>query len=134
MMNKKASSVLMMVFELLVVVLVSFTLTSAASAMGKSDLVMKVKVAEDLRQMVEIMGSVPGDALVKYPYNVSSFVFILSQGSIAVFEKGEVQSNWVVRDFFVPEEMIVSGILEQKSNLCLEKKNKFIQLRECHEF
>lgn len=130
-MNKKAASIIMIIFELLVVILVVFMTMEVARGMGKSDTVFKINLANDLRMMLDTLVGVPGEAVVEYPYNVSQYVVLLGQGKITVFKKGEADVRKVIRNFYLPEGYRAIGSLEEKERLCLEKKDKNIFLREC---
>lgn len=130
-MNKKAESIIMMIFEILVVLMVSYILVSIAQSYAESITTVKINAANDIQMMVNTLVGVPGEALIKYPRNVSALTFILDNNGIAVFRKGEPETKWKVQQFFLPEGYAAEGTLEEKSWLCLEKKNKKILLREC---
>ncbi len=133
-MNTRATSILMMIFEVLAVVLVVFTTAKIATAYGKSETVMKINTAEDLRMMIDTLAGVPGEALVKYPHDVGTFSFLLRAGSISVFTKGENEQFWVVRKFSLPDGYQVEtegGVIEKVQAVCLEKNHKKILLRPC---
>ncbi len=137
-MTTKAASILLMIFEILVVIAVVFTTTSIAQAYGKSETVAKINVAEDLRMMIDTLVGVPGNALVKYPHDVSTFSFLLRSGSVAVFTKGEAEQLWIVRKFSLPDGYVAEaagGVIESTKELCLEKTvektEKKILLRAC---
>lgn len=130
-MNNKADSIIMMIFEILVVLLISYILVSIGQSYAESETTLKITAANDIQMMVNTLVAVPGEALVKYPHNVSSLTFILDNNGIAVFRKGELETKWKVQQFFLPEGYAAEGTLEEKSWLCLEKKNKKILLREC---
>ncbi|MEW5896784.1 MAG: hypothetical protein AB1668_03780 [Nanoarchaeota archaeon] len=133
-MNKKGLEInIIFIIKLLAVLLVGSIAFSKAFAYAKKDTITKTNTAEDLRMMVDTLVGVPGDAVVRYPYNVSEYSFILSQGSVSVFKKGEAVNLWMSRSFFLPKEYIAQGVVEGKSRLCLEKKNKQILLKECSE-
>ena len=135
-MATKAASILLMIFEILVVLAVVFTTTSIAQAYGKSETVAKINAAEDMRMMLDTLVGVPGNVLVKYPHDLSSFTFLLRSGSIAVFTKGEAEPLWVVRKFSLPEGYTAEtagGVIEgrETKEICLEKSGKKLLLRAC---
>ena len=130
-MNKKAASILMMIFEILVVVLVVGIVYSYAAGLAKGERTEKAILAEEMRMMVDTLVGVPGEAVVEYPYNVSKYVFLLNKNSITVFIGDEDKVNWAVRKFFLPKGYNAFGTLKGKEKLCLEKKDKNIRLREC---
>ena len=133
--NTKGASILMMIFELLVVVAVVAITMSVASAYAKSETVQKITAAEDLRMMIDTLVSVPGDAQVHYPMEknpvISPLVFILRQDSITVFVQGESEVLWTRRQFSLPMGFSAQGTAQQVDTICLEKKNKVIVLRKC---
>lgn len=132
-MNKKAASILMMIFEILVVVLVVGMVYIYASGLAKGERTEKAILAEEIRMMVDTLVGVPGEAVVEYPYNVSRYVFILNEEGVSVFKEDEDKDNWAVRKFFLPKGYDASGTLEEEERLCLEKKEKNIRLRECKD-
>ena len=130
-MNKKAASVIMITFEILVVLLVVYMTVSIGKAYGESDQVTKINAAEELRMMIDTLVAVPGDAIVNYPQEVSKFSFILTRGSISVFKKGEEENVWIVTTFFLPENYQAEGTVLEANYICLEKLNKKIILKKC---
>ncbi len=84
--------------------------------------------------MIDTLAGVPGNALVKYPHDVSTFSFLLRSGSIAIFTKGEAEQLWIVRKFSLPEGYTAEaagGVIESTKEICLEKSGKKILLRGC---
>ena len=130
-MNKKGESIIMMIFEIMVVLMISYILISIAQSFAESITTVKITAADDIQMMINTLVGVPGDAIVKYPQNVSALTFIVDNNGIAVFQKGEPETKWQVRQFYLPIGYVAEGTLEEKSWLCLEKKNKKILLREC---
>ena len=135
-MATKAASILLMIFEILVVLAVVFTTTSIAQAYGKSETVAKINAAEDMRMMLDTLVGVPGNVLVKYPHDLSSFTFLLRSGSISIFATGEPEQLWVTRTFFLPEGYAAEtagGVIEgrETKEICLEKTGKKLLLRAC---
>ncbi|MBI2662272.1 hypothetical protein HYX11_02325 [Candidatus Woesearchaeota archaeon] len=130
-MNSKGSSILMMIFEILIVLLTVYLITSIAYAYGSSTMVAKVNVAEEIRMMVDTLVGVPGEAIVEYPKNVSGFIFILDNAGIAVLEKGQAKNLWIIREFNLPNGYKTEGSTENEARVCLEKKEKKIILRKC---
>lgn len=130
-MNNKGVSIIVMIIEVLVVVLVSYMTISIAHTYANSDTTFKINTAEDMRMMVETLVGVPGDAIVEYPLDVSKYTFILTQGSVSVFVKGEAENLWVTRNFFLPEGYESNSIVENPKKLCFEKIEKRVSLKEC---
>lgn len=130
--GKNGASILMIIFEVLVVLLIVFTITEAAVKMASSETVEKVELANEIVMMVDTLVGVPGDAIVEYPGNVSNYNFLIGQEKIVVFtEKDDVSR--VERKLIVPLGYSLSGALDEKSWMCLEKKGLNILLRECNE-
>ena len=130
-MNSKAASTLMIVFELLVVILVIFMTLSIAKTYASSEPTRKIILANDIAMMINTLVGTPGDARVEYPSETSKYIFILNGGSITVFLKNELESQRVVRSFFLPQGYEAYGTMEEKAKLCLQKEHKKIMLVEC---
>ncbi len=130
-MNKKATNIPLMIFEIIAVVIVVSMMISVANSYAQSDKTLKLGAAEDIRMMVDTLVAVPGEGVVAYPHNLSRYSLILDSGSITLFEKGESEVLWITRKFILPEGYTAEGVLEEKERLCLEKKEKRILLREC---
>ncbi len=130
-MNKKAASVLMMIFEILIVLFVVFTVIQIARAYANSETVNKEVLANDIEMMVNAMVGTPGDIMAEYPGNVSKYIFILNSESIKVFIKGDSEQGKVIKTFFLPQGYEAFGTLEEKENLCLKKEKRKILLLEC---
>jgi len=131
--NKKASSILMIIFELLIVGLVVFMTVRIAHAYGSSLLTQEVNIAEDVRMMVNTLISVPGDAVVKYPRNISEFRLILRQDSVSVFREGDSPAEHIKRIFYLPKNYTAVGAVEGVDYFCLDKKKRKVLLRHCNE-
>lgn len=130
-MNKQANSILVMIFEIIVVSIVVYITISIAHAYGSSLLTAKINSAEDIKMMVNTLVAVPGDALVEYPKNVTEFSFILTPNSVSVFENEQTDQSPAVRAFFLPQGYIAEGSVIRISPICLEKKSKRIILGAC---
>ncbi len=131
-MNKSGSSIMMIIFELLVVVMVIYLLTSIAHGYASSTLAAKVQAAEEISMMVNTLVALPGDALVQYPKSSELFVFTLANDQIVVHEPGsKFDPTATSRSFVLPKDYAAEGTVEQKKNICLEKKGKKIILHEC---
>lgn len=133
-MNTRGESILLLIFEVLAVLLVTYILVSIAGAYGKSDTVLRINAAEDIRMMADTLVGMPGEVTVHYPLNVSSFSFILADGSITVLKKGEAEPAKVVRPFFLPSGYTASGTVEEQAWICLEKKGNAITLKSCDRY
>lgn len=130
-MNSKAASTLMIVFELLVVIMVIFMTMSIAKTYASSETTRKIILANDITMMIDTLVGTPGDAVVEYPSETSKYFFVLNHDSITVFIKKDLESQYVVRYFSLPQGYEAYGTLEEKAKLCLKKENKKITLQEC---
>ncbi|MBR9683406.1 hypothetical protein GOV03_02600 [Candidatus Woesearchaeota archaeon] len=130
-MDKKGSSIIMIIIELVAVVFVVAMTFSIAQGMAKGERVEKVNLAEDLRMMIDTLIGVPGDVVAEYPANVSKYVFTLSKNEIRVFQDVKDEVNLVVRKIHLPESYDAHGSLNERARLCLEKKKYDISLRPC---
>ena len=72
-MNKKAASILVMIFELMAVLAVVFILISYSKNLAESERNHKVSAAQDIKMMIDVLVGIPGDAVVEYPYDMSKF-------------------------------------------------------------
>ena len=130
-MNKRGTSILMVIFEVLVVSLMIYLIVSIASSYGQSDTITKIKTAEEMRLMINTLVGISGDAIVKYPQDLSKFSLILNSNTITVFKKEELPNLWVIRDFILPQGSSAEGAVEEVNWACLEKAGAKIILREC---
>jgi hypothetical protein len=132
-MNKKATAIIVMIFELLAVVIVSWMAISVGKSFGESDTVTKINAAEDIRMMVNVLIGVPGDAVVQYPKDLSKFALLFTVSGVEIFVEGESSSKSVIRNFMLPINYKAEGVVKKVKSVCLEKKNKKILIRECKE-
>ena len=130
-MNKKGITTLMMILEIIIILLASYSIFSLASKFASSETTNKIIIADDIKMMADTLVGTPGEAVVQYPGNVSKYTFILSSSSISVFIKGEGEQKKIVRYFSLPDGYQAFGTLEGKDTLCLTKEKKKIVLREC---
>jgi hypothetical protein len=133
-MNKKGSTmIIMIVFELVIVLIVGGMLISTAKSFGESTTSTKINLAQDITMMVETLVSVSGDAVVKYPYEIDGFTLVLSSGSVFISLPDEPKNKKIFRNFVLPKGFKSVGIIENSHEICLEKKEKVIELRDCNE-
>ncbi|MBT7193107.1 hypothetical protein HN918_03875 [archaeon] len=144
--SKKASSILMMVFELMAVVLIVSMLMLVSKKLNDSESVHKNLIAEDLNMMINYMASVSGDIILKYPLqnsskNISAYEIVLTSSNVdgtgtndaelKVSIGGEVSLLDSKRTLFLPTGYTAIGIAEQKERICLTKQGKSITLEGC---
>ena len=132
-MDKKATSIILMIFEVLVVITVIFMTLQVAMGYAKSDTVIKVNAANDLMLMINVLVGVPGDAVVEFPGDLSNYIISLDVGSVAVFKEGEPTIKYAIRTFYLPEKHTAEGTVENVRIVCLKKDGYVIILKECGE-
>src|SRR3989344_5760169 len=132
-MNNHGSSIILLIFEVLVVLLVVAMTFSIANAYAGSTLIAKISYAEELEMMVNALVSVPGDALVEFPYNVSGYVVLFDPAEeIIVRLEPETNDMGQKRKVYLPEGFTMAGVTREE-RLCMEKKQLSIRLVKCHE-
>ena len=73
-MNKKGFELsLIYLAELLILGFISYAVMRNVYGLVEKDAVLKEVIHEDFRMMVDTFAGLPGDAIVKYPHNLSDF-------------------------------------------------------------
>ena len=121
----------MMIAEILIVLIVSYSSIQIAQVYASSETVEKITIADDIKMMIDTFAGIPGDAAAQYPANVSRYTFILSSDSITVLLNGESRQKQIVRYFYLPQGYSAFGTVEGKEAVCLEKERQRFLLREC---
>jgi len=129
--GKKASSVLFILFEILVVIMVIQVVFQIASAYGDSTTIHKVQMANDIVLMVNTLVATPGDALVEYPGDSSAYIVTLRTSSVEVSVEGDGELEYAVRHYSLPNGYSISGTISEVESLCLEKKDRVLKIIEC---
>lgn len=132
-MNKKAESIILMIFEVLVVVIVVGLVFRVAVSYGKSETITKINIANDVVMMINTLVGSPGNAVVEYPHNLTAYNLVLSSEEIVVFKKTDQQSEYTRRNIRLPAEFSGEGFREKTEKVCLRKEQKKIILDECYE-
>lgn len=134
-MNQKGSSIVMMIFELVVVLGVSALLVFAAKDFAQSERVHKTIIAQDLQMMLSILSGVSGDAVVAYPQNLSAYTIAVSseasRGQVIVFKEGDAEAQRNTQEFSLPSDYTLDGFVENAEQLCLAKNGKSLFVRAC---
>ena len=81
--------------------------------------------------MINALVSLPGDAYVIYPNEVSDFTIYLTNNGVSVLDVGENADQKKVSYLYLPDSFTAEGSISGKVMLCLEKKAKKIILRGC---
>jgi hypothetical protein len=130
-MNKKATSLIMTIFEILVVIIITYGTMNMAYGYAKSDTVQKANIAEDIRMWVDTLSALPGDSIVEYPKDLSAYTVIMDNKKVMVLRKGDPDLKKAERDFILPVMFTASGATENVDHVCLEKTKTKIFLRQC---
>lgn len=130
-MNKKATSVLVMIFELIAVIAVIAILIGYAKNVAESDSAIKTKTANDLKMMIDTLVGVPGEVIIEYPTKLDNLSLVLVNNQIEVFPTSEPRALKTLKKFYLPPDYSAKGGLKDPKRVCLEKKQKTITLREC---
>ena len=120
-----------MIFEVLVILLVVYSMFLIAQGFAEGKTVTKVNMAQDITLMAQTLASISGDALVYYPHNVSEYTFAADGQSLTVFAKVDPPLRHAIRNLQLPEGYALRGLIEEKERLCLEKKGRVLTVREC---
>lgn len=124
--GKKGQIPLMILAEVAVAAMVIFMVVIYAKSAADSERVKKLTLAEDVRMGVEMLAGLSGEAMIKYPAEVSDYKIILSSGMVVVF--GEEGVEKVGLGFSMPEGYVVQGNSEYRDWLFLKKEGKEIKL------
>ena len=124
---------IMIMFEVIVAVAVIVIGISVAVEQGKSERVIKTYMVDDLALMVNAVVGVPGDVIIAYPDDVSDYRFLMDDYSITVLREGDLKEGQVTRKFQLPDgyKAEVDANAKGAKEICLEKKNYVIKLRNC---
>lgn len=134
-MNTKGASIVMMIFELVVVLGISALLVFAAKDFAQSERVHKTIIAQDLEMMLSILSGVSGDVVVAYPQNLSAYTIAVSseagRGQVIVFKEGDGEGQRIAQEFPLPSDYTLDGFVENTEQLCLAKNGKSLFVRAC---
>ncbi len=137
-MNKKAVSIIMMIFEIVVVISIVFLMVKVARVFGSSEGITSINIAEDISMMIDAFVGLPGDAKVLYPVNISKFTLLVNGESVFVTVNGNPKIMKTVRKFHLPPSYSALGSVEGVEKdveitkyACIEKQGQTIFLKEC---
>lgn len=130
-MDKKASSVLYLVFEVLAILVVIWMMISVARSFANSDRIVRINVAGDMALMINTLAGIPGNAVVEYPQNVSAYIFVLNSNTVKMFKRNDPPVNQIEKKFWLPQGYDAEGVVEEKEHLCMAKEGQVIKIREC---
>lgn len=134
-MNKKSTTPLVYVFEILLVVAVVGISMKIAHEYANADTVVKTNLAQDLGLMVNVLAGVPGDATVEYPRDVSKYIVQLRSDTVTVWQRDDPEPQRKSFTFHLPANHAAEGTVEEKACLRLIKRTsgdrKTIVLGEC---
>ncbi len=132
-MNKKAVSIILMLFEIIVVIVVVGIALMIATRLGRPEALLKINAADDIAMMVNVLVSMPGDVLVEYPQDMSIYLLAFSSQAITIYE-GDLTKDVdpAIRSFILPnKDYATVGFVKQKAKVCLQKEGKTITIKEC---
>lgn len=132
-MDKRGMTTVMMVLEILLILIASYSIFNIASQYASSDTTNKIILIEDIKMMIDTLIGTPGDAVVRYPGDVSGYTLILGQSSISGYLTEQGEGSKLTRYVSLPDAYQGFGTLQGESSLCLEKKNNKIILGKCGE-
>jgi hypothetical protein len=131
-MNNKGASIIMMIFEIIVVLTVVMMMVSVATSFAEDDMIIKIRIAEDLALMVDTLVGVPGDALILYEKNVSKYNLLLKGESITIMKPGDNDFSKAVRKIRLPAGYTAISVVEQQETVCMEKGGIHFFIRPCN--
>lgn len=130
--SKKGASIILTIFELLVIILVVFMAFSRSKDLGESDRVVRQKAVEEFAMMVNTLVALPGDAVVEYPGNMTQYTVILQNNQVAVGRttpEGSISAGEsVVKTLILPAGYAAEGIVQDTERIYLKKEHKKIRL------
>lgn len=129
--NKKGSSVLFIVFEILAVIIIVQAVFQIAANYGDSTTIKKVQMANDLVLMVNQLVATPGNAVIEYPGDSSEYTVSLYASSVEVSVNSDSDVNIAVRKYSLPKGYQAKGTISKIENLCLKKEGNLIKVEEC---
>ncbi len=132
-MNKKAVSIILMLFEITVVIIVVGMALMIATNLGRSESLQKINAADDIAMMVNVLVGMPGDVLVEYPHNMSIYLLSLTSQAIIIYEGDRSKDiDPATRMFILPnKDYAAVGFVDKKAKVCLQKEGKTITIKEC---
>lgn len=132
-MNTRANSIIMMIFEIIVVLLVVGMTFFIATSLANSEGVQKIRFTKDISMLVNTMAGLPGDALVEFPQNTSQLGFVLNNAEMIGFlaKEKEMVERREHRKIYLPAGYTASGLVNGEQKICLQKEKKIIELKPC---
>lgn len=132
--SKKGASIILTIFELLVIILVVFMAFSRSKDLGESDRVVRQKAVAELVMMANTLVALPGDAVVEYPGNMTQYTVILETDAVFVSRTDEqgkiVPGESMVKNLILPVGYEAEGIVQNTEKIYLKKVNKKIRLTD----
>lgn len=127
--NKKGSSILFIIFEILIVVIIVQAVFQIAAAYGDSVTIKKVQMANDLVLMVNTLVATPGDAKIEFPGDSSDYIVSLYTSSLEV--SIDEDANKALRVYSLPQGYDARGTVSKVESLCIVKDGNSITVEEC---
>jgi len=119
------------IFEVIAVLLVIGMVYSIASGFATSKTVNKINRAEDLKMWVNVLVSLPGDAVIENSKSFENYYMNLYGDKVSIGIVGENKEEVVDRYFMLPDGYVAEGFVNNVTDLCMAKKGSYINFREC---
>ena len=129
--KRGVSLAVMFLITFLATVAISTIIVTYVNSLADSDSAQKLNIAADMSMMINTLVSTPGNAVVRYPHDVSEFVISLGRSSVVVYKENNLLS--VQSEYLLPFGYLAGGAVEAVDHPCLEKIGRDIILRPCHE-
>jgi hypothetical protein len=126
-MNKRGASIVVFIFEVLIVVGVIAASMGAANRMADSESTKQTQLITNVKMMVDTLISVPGDVVIEIPINMTKYELTIREDLIELNnEKREITAGYIL-----PARMTAAGSEKNVEKVCLTKKKNFISLSQC---
>jgi hypothetical protein len=129
--GKKGESIVLMIFEIIVVIFIIWVTFGIAKAYGSSETTVKVNTANDYTLMLNALIATPGDVTMIYPGETHKYTVALTNTYVTVFLEDDSVVERVRRYYSLPKGYDATGAIQNSPDACLEKKGTTIILKEC---
>ena len=129
-MNKKGASIIIFIFELVLVISLVSVTSFAAIKLSSDETLVQMNLANDIKMMVDVLVGVPGEVVVEVPYETSKYTIILRQDLVEVIVGNEMP---IQKYLSLPSGFRAAKKIENVKRVCLVKKERIITMRACEE-
>ena len=132
--NRRSTSVLVLIFEVLAVIVVVGILFAGTAAYATSGGIVGIRANNELYLLLNALIAVPGDVHLEFPQDLSSYRVELQDSAVVttLIEEGQ-KTREAKKILRLPEGYTLSGAVEGESRICLEKKGQHLLLLPCPE-